>query len=83
MRCKRCGSTVELQQHHIVPKSLGGTDQDGRITLCKKCHDILHKMIPKFMIGYVPEGNREGMRGCITQRTEWFIRNHPGIINNE
>jgi len=42
--CQNCGSTDNLQAHHIVPKSKGGTNAiNNGITLCKSCHDELHK----------------------------------------
>ena len=51
--CKLCRRTVEVGKtfshlHHIIPRMFGGTDKDGRVTLCIKCHDIIHKgIIPK------------------------------------
>lgn len=42
-RCGNCGSTEELHVHHIVPLSLGGTNEMGNLrTLCKSCHQRLH-----------------------------------------
>ena len=46
--CKSCkkGSkqNIELQVHHIIFRSSGGTDtKNNLITLCKPCHDKLHK----------------------------------------
>jgi len=42
--CQRCGAKEELNAHHILRRVDGGTDtpQNG-ITLCKECHDSLHK----------------------------------------
>jgi len=50
MRCEKCGKEFvggEIHQHHIIPKGLGGKDINGRIYLCKKHHDELHKSIIK------------------------------------
>jgi 5-methylcytosine-specific restriction endonuclease McrA len=42
-RCGNCGSTHELHVHHIVPLSLGGTNEMGNLrTLCRSCHERLH-----------------------------------------
>jgi len=42
--CQRCGNNQSLQAHHIVWVSKGGTSTPNNgITLCKKCHDTLHK----------------------------------------
>jgi 5-methylcytosine-specific restriction enzyme A len=38
--CALCGRTVaKLSQHHLVPKSEGGTEKVG---LCAVCHKTLH-----------------------------------------
>jgi hypothetical protein len=42
-RCGNCGSTSKLHVHHIVPLSLGGSNELGNLrTLCKICHVKLH-----------------------------------------
>jgi 5-methylcytosine-specific restriction endonuclease McrA len=44
--CELCGGTEELVLHHIVPLSWGGiTSQENCITLCKKCHLLVHKKL--------------------------------------
>lgn len=45
--CVKCGiedGLVVLEEHHVLPKFLGGTDK-RRILLCKKCHDELHRLL--------------------------------------
>ena len=38
-RCWRCGYKSRLERCHIIPKSLGGSDEAyNLIVLCKKCH---------------------------------------------
>jgi hypothetical protein len=40
-----CGSTRTevLENHHVVPKVVGGSDEETNlITLCGKCHGIFH-----------------------------------------
>jgi hypothetical protein len=42
-QCGNCGSTENLHVHHIVPLSLGGSNELGNLrTLCKTCHAKLH-----------------------------------------
>lgn len=42
--CAECGSTEDLELHHIVPVSLGGSDEDSNLQLlCKVCHHRRHK----------------------------------------
>lgn len=53
--CEKCHQTYQeslVENHHIIPKGLGGTDADGRIMLCREnltndCHMKLHKEINK------------------------------------
>lgn len=37
--CLRCGSTTDLEVHHIIPVSRGGSDETANLaTLCSDCH---------------------------------------------
>lgn len=39
-RCWCCGHVSTLQKCHIIPKSLGGSDEaDNLVPLCASCHD--------------------------------------------
>jgi hypothetical protein len=41
--CSRCGSTKNIEKHHIKFKSKGGTNDPSNIDyLCAECHDFLH-----------------------------------------
>ena len=41
--CQTCGSTKDLEIHHKVKKSQGGTDNiDNLILLCRECHKKAH-----------------------------------------
>ena len=39
MKCFECGTTEDIQQHHVVPKSRGGTKT---VPLCYSCHRKAH-----------------------------------------
>lgn len=42
-QCAACGSTDNLQYHHLIPRSLGGSDNETNlITLCGGCHAKAH-----------------------------------------
>jgi len=42
--CKGKTKDVKLNTHHIIPRNKGGTNKpDNLITLCKTCHNKLHK----------------------------------------
>lgn len=41
--CVACGSKENLTQHHLVPRSIGGSDEDSNLlTLCGTCHAKAH-----------------------------------------
>ena len=42
-KCGNCGSTTNIDVHHIVPLSQGGTHELGNLrTLCHDCHKKIH-----------------------------------------
>ena len=44
VRCEECSSTSELEWHHIIPFSKGGTDEPENLkVLCQLCHKLYHK----------------------------------------
>lgn len=40
-KCVNCGKEA-TQQHHIVPRSLGGNDETNLVWLCDRCHGLVH-----------------------------------------
>ena len=42
--CFECGTTNDVQQHHVIPRSLGGTKT---IPLCLHCHRLAHGITKK------------------------------------
>lgn len=42
--CFECGSTNDVQHHHVIPRSLGGTKT---IPLCLSCHRLSHGITKK------------------------------------
>lgn len=42
-RCTVCGTSHDLEVHHIVPRAEGGTnDPANLVTLCMACHSDTH-----------------------------------------
>lgn len=42
-KCGNCEQANDLHVHHIIPLSRGGSNRiTNLITLCKKCHSLLH-----------------------------------------
>lgn len=41
--CAACGATDNLHYHHLIPRSMGGSDDEKNlITLCGECHAKAH-----------------------------------------
>lgn len=41
--CVNCGNTEGVEMHHIVPLSMGGSNQKGNLVyLCRECHYKAH-----------------------------------------
>ena len=46
--CFDCGATANLQTHHIIPLTKGGTNSTfNLITLCNHCHSKRHKHLKR------------------------------------
>lgn len=66
--CSKCGKEFHesiVEDHHIVPKFLGGTDADGRLMLCRgketnDCHMKLHKRLKEKIKEFTFEWLKEG-----------------------
>lgn len=42
--CANCGSTLDVEYHHVVPLRVGGTNRLTNIVpLCYVCHQIVHE----------------------------------------
>lgn len=42
-KCQRCGTAKNLVVHHITYDRLGNEKMEDLITLCRKCHEEIHK----------------------------------------
>jgi 5-methylcytosine-specific restriction endonuclease McrA len=42
-KCARCGSTVNVQAHHLLPISEGGDKHGPGVPLCREHHRLAHR----------------------------------------
>ena len=50
--CVACSRTDDLNHHHLVPRSVGGLDDESNlITLCHECHGKIHNVERKPELG--------------------------------
>ena len=60
-QCAFCGTKKNLEEHHMIPLSMGGTnDELNLIFLCKDCHNSLDK---KKTI--TPDDIKRKRKGCV------------------
>lgn len=44
--CYFCGSTKNIERHHIIPISIGGKHlQNNKVDICDDCHLKLHRLL--------------------------------------
>lgn len=45
MNCETCGASADfLHIHHVLPKTLGGIDENTNLVhVCEACHSLLHQ----------------------------------------
>lgn len=56
--CAICGSQTALNVHHLNYDNVGNEDiETDLITLCHKCHAMLHRIRSKFSIAYMSSNN--------------------------
>lgn len=69
-QCAICGSTENIEMHHMIPLFLGGTtDRENCIGLCRQCHQavtIYHKML-------FPEQHKTGKRKELPDGSEQLM----------
>jgi hypothetical protein len=86
-KCFECESPNELHEHHVVPRSLGGTKT---ITLCYICHGKVHDMkfvnhknlILKGLKNAKRNGIKLGRRKGTSISAQDIIKKHPEIVLN-
>jgi len=74
-RKNNCSKQDQLEEHHIVPKFMAEVKSEtGKVVrLCKKHHDILHKMMLKWIWQFVTKQNRTYCKEEIKRKTDWFL----------
>jgi hypothetical protein len=45
-RCAVCGEIDNIDVHHLTYENIGNEKGDDLRKLCRRCHDLAHKLIP-------------------------------------
>ncbi len=84
MECEICNKkTKNLELHHIIPKSRGGTDdKNNLIELCSKCHGLAHDVsFANERGGLVKEGvTRKILQDDIDRK---WLGDNEGFVNKK
>jgi len=80
MKCQHCKKEFEereIEVHHLHPKFMDNKKGNGmKINLCKKCHNVLHLIIPKIIWDALGEDRKMG----IGLRVISFSKKYGGLI---
>ena len=88
-RCLLCGKLAIEHDHHIVPRSLGGSDDISNIAgICQECHEKLHHddaLVAKLSTLKNGTNKKYHALACINQIIlmfiEWLETQFPGNVN--
>lgn len=75
VRCDKCSSAKDVQEHHIIPRSIGNPKslKNGkRVWLCKKHHDIIEGILIKLIWTWVEK--KEECKDEIRAFTEAWVK---------
>ena len=82
-KCTRCGTfgnndlrLTQIEDHHIIPTK-GWDGNNETVTLCKRCHDILHHTLLAFVGKQLKIENEKlwnDFRNKIKKYSEWWIK---------
>jgi len=87
--CQRCkkGHGVELQVHHVIRRGKGADTPENLITLCKPCHDKLHKnvKIEKQVTAKFKGMKKEHVHTTLLNTImpsyyQWLVENFPMVL---
>lgn len=73
-QCIACGDSRGLQIHHVVHRSVGGSDfPENLVTLCMKCHAAAHGMRWADYPDYIDAAWME--QTCVEYISDWVAEN--------
>lgn len=69
--CRTCKRDKNLTVHHIIPRSAKGKDVPRNlITLCRKCHDVVHDMYRSGLL--TPAAMREWAKDLLETEVDMY-----------
>ena len=82
MKCEICEiETEQLEVHHIIPKSRGGTDDKSNLkSICLSCHGKAHDVSFRRKPGVVSGGAQKAIKKD-KEAQDWLDRNNDFVDN--
>jgi hypothetical protein len=77
-KCKRCGSEINIEGHHINCKFMNNPNGFGEVVdLCKdNCHIPLHLIIQSILWKHIKEQDKYLVRKRIEEFTKYYVENY-------
>lgn len=73
-RCLACDGVDSLHEHHVIPRHCGGSN-GPTVTVCSRCHGVLHDAAKKFALTHTTSQRIGIIRSLITDVSDSCIRN--------
>ena len=77
MKCQKCYKYFceeEIDEHHIHPRFMDNRGGGGKKAyLCKKCHQIIHLVIPKLLWDLMDQKQKEKAIEVVKRYTRGFL----------
>lgn len=83
-RCQGCHWYGYLDRHHVIPIKDGGSLNNGKLDLCKRCHERLHRLLAEFKQrdkdGYLAH---LGSWNVVATQLQWLREDRKGVLSRK
>ena len=73
-KCKREFEEIRIDEHHLHPRFMDNSKGEGKkIYLCRRCHNILHSIIPSIIWKQLDDFQKKEVTRIITSFSNKWI----------